>query len=297
MAFSANGEYLVGGGLADGAGVWRVEDGKQMATMEARDVWCLAVSQDGRWIAAGTNDGEVSLWDAKTFEKVFSHKDSYGIPVLADFSPDSTRLITASKTTTVWDVAARKKVFTLNHGSEYWVRAAKYSPQGDRIATAFYKSVRVWDSNDGRSLLHIPLTVTSYYNTGLLWSNNNNLFVVRDSTIKQLEVSTGSTVSDFPVPDSNDLSCIALPQRGKFIAYSTNDTVTFWDTSTHAQLGLIQHPQRIHSIALSPDDRFLAIGGKSGKITIRRITVSITSLWIMANLNNFLLPLIFSNRI
>jgi WD40 repeat protein len=70
-------------------------------------------------------------------------------------------------------------------------------------------------------------------------------------------------------------SCIALPKHGEFIAYSTKRTVTFWDTSTHTQLGLIQHPQDIRSIALSPDDRFLAIGGEGGKITIR---VYLTSL-------------------
>ena len=257
--------------------MWRVEDGKQMATMEVRDVWCLAVSQDGRWIAAGTNDGEVSLWDAKTYEKVFSHKDSYDIPVLTDFSPDSTRLITASKKTTVWDVAARKKIFTLNHGSEYWVRAAKYSPQGDRIATAFYKSVRVWNSNDGHSLLHIPLTVTPYYNTGLLWSNNH-LFVISDSTIKEFGASTGSAISEWPVASADHLSRIALAQHGEVIVYATNDTVTFWDTSTHTQLGFIQHPQDISSIALSPDSRFLAICEHGGKITIESlscITVSI----------------------
>ena len=57
VTFTANGEYLVGGG--EGLGVWRMEDGKQMATMAAAGVQCLAVSKDGRWIAAGTDLGEV----------------------------------------------------------------------------------------------------------------------------------------------------------------------------------------------------------------------------------------------
>ena len=46
-----------------------------------------------------------------------------------------------------------------------------------------------------------------------------------------------------------------------------------------------QHTQDIRSIARSLDDRFLAIGGKDGKITINslsRITVSIIlSRWIV----------------
>ena len=62
MTFTANGEYIIGGG-SDGAAVWRVKDGKQMATMED-DVRSLAVSKDGRGIAAWTNNGYTLTWDA-----------------------------------------------------------------------------------------------------------------------------------------------------------------------------------------------------------------------------------------
>ena len=95
VAFAANGEYLVGGGSA-GVRVWRVEDGKEMATLEARSVLCLAVSKDGRWIAAGTGRGEVFVWDAKTYEKVFSPRDDTRGILGVDFSPDSSRLVSAS---------------------------------------------------------------------------------------------------------------------------------------------------------------------------------------------------------
>jgi WD40 repeat protein len=299
VAFTANGEYIVGGGH-DGLGVWRVEDGKQMATMAVGDVRCLTVSKDGKWIAGGTDDAHVFVWDATTFEQVFSHKND-GFILTVDFSPDSTRLLVAQNDyrtgPSVWDVATRQKVLTLQRSNQ----VAKYSPQGDRIATDSFRAeaVRVCDSNDGRLLVDIPVTVASSFGTSLLWLNNY-LFVVSGSTIKQLEASTGSTVSEWRVPSGNLNSCIALPKHGKFIAYSTQDTVTFWDTSTHAQLGLVQHSRAILSIALSPDDRLLAIGGYSANITIKSLScilVSIVFLWIMADLNNFLVPLVFPNRI
>ena len=296
VTFTANGEYIVGGG-ASGLRVWRVKDGKQMTSMAARGTWCLAVSRDGRWIAAGTFNGYSIVWDAKTFEKVFTHKENgYDISGV-DFSPDSTRLLTApqNRTASVWDVEARKKVLTLDH--EDWVRAAKYSLQGGRIATATSKSVRVWDSNDARLLVEIPVTAIPLFSNGLLWSNKH-LFVVSDSTIKQLEASTGSTVSEWLVTSSDYVSCVALPQHvnREFIAHSTNDTVTFLDTSTHIRIGLIQHTQTIRSIALSPDNRFLAINGNSGKIAIKDLsdvspasysTVSIVHCRIIAYHNDF----------
>jgi WD40 repeat protein len=294
VAFAANGEYLVSGG-AGGVRMWRVEDGEEMATVETKYVLCLAVSADGRWIAAGTLYGEVLVSDAKTYEKVIAHKEDYYWINGVDFSPDSSRLVSASNngTASIWDIPTRKRVQTLDH--EDWVFAAKYSPQGDHIATATPDSVRVWDSNDGRLLVDIPVTVTPWRHTGLLWFNNH-LFVVSDGEIKQIEASTGSTVSAWPVSKSDRWSCIALPKHGKFIAYSTQRTVTFWDTATHTELGHFQHPQDINSITVSPDDRFLAVGGREGKITINslsRFTVSILSRWIVVYMNKFLAPIIF----
>ena len=249
--------------------MWRVEDGKQMAALEAKYVNCLAVSRDGRWIGAGTRRS-CSVWDSKTYKKTISQtdRDVNGV----DFSPDSTRLVSASfnSTATVWDLATGERVQTLDHVRD-WVIAAKYSPQGDRIATATHEAVRVWDSNNGRLLVHTLVKVTSAPNTGLLWSNNWHLCAISGGKIKQLEASTG-TVLEWKGADSNGYSCIALPQHGEFIAHSAKDIVTFWDTATHTQLGLMQHTQPINSIAVSPDDRFLAIGGQYGKVTTNSLS-------------------------
>ena len=155
--------------------------------------------------------------------------------------------------------------------------ATKYSARGDRLATGTEKLVRVWDNlNDGHLLLTIKVGVFSYHNTGLLWSNNH-LFAISDGHITQFEASIESAVSEWPVPDTGVSSCIALPKHKAFIAYSTNHTVTFWDTTTRTQCGLIEHTQDICSIAISPDDQFLAIGGRKMNIIIRKlahITVS-----------------------
>ena len=270
-----------------------------MATLAAWNVRSLAVSKDGKWIAAGTRYGYAIVWDANTFEKVFTHEEGFHAydVVGVDFSPNSARLLVASAdaggwTATVLDLTNRQPVRTIGGpGRCDLVIAAKYSPQGDRIATATRESVRVY-SDTGYCFREskIRIRVIPSFNTGLLWSNNH-VFVVSASAIGQLDASTGSTVSEFwPDRCSNHLSCIALPQNGEFIAYSTDDTVTFWDTSTHTRLGLIQHTQSIRSIALSPDDRFLAIGGKGGKIVVkdlRAVSVSILYCWIIASLNGF----------
>ncbi|KAF8554678.1 WD40 repeat-like protein [Imleria badia] len=249
-----------------------------MATlMEGREhTWRAAVSKDGRWIAAGTQGGDVFVCDATTYERAFM-LEVRDITSL-NFSPDSTRLVTGSvlmgnDTAIVWDLALRKRVLTLRHDDTEIpaVLAAKYSPQGDRIATSTSKSVRVWDSKDGRLLMDIKVDATRRYHDGSLIWFNNHLFVASYRTIKEFDASTGSVVWESPVSDSYDIEWITLSRYGEFIAASTRRTTTFWDTSTHTQLPFIQHPQDIRSIALSPNDRLFAIGGRSGRITIKSL--------------------------
>ena len=266
VTFSANGEHLLSGGEDKNIEVWRVQDGQRVPTIEAMNVsvLCLAVSKNGKWIAGGILRGEVWVWDAETYDTVWKHKEYSSIQAV-NFSPDSTKLVSGlwDGTAKIWDVASGKKTGTLHH--EQGLSAAKFSSDGDRIATASHTgSVQVWD-NRGQLLVDIPVTVTSSYNHGLLWFNNH-IFVVSDNTIKQLDASTGSTVSQWQVPSGNHYSCIAVPRHGNFIAYSTGRSVTFWDTSTHLQIGLVKHAENIRSIALSPDDRSLAIGGCYGTI-------------------------------
>ena len=166
------------------------------------------------------------------------------------------------------------------------MQAAKYSPLGDRIATATRRSIRVWDSSNGHSLVDINKGVTTFFHNSLLWFKNH-LFVISNKKIKEFDASTGSEVSKWPIPSSDYYACIALPKHRVFIVYSAKRTITFWDTSMHSQLCLIQHHKNILSVAFSPDDRFLAFGGTDGKITIKNLTVRTTFHWFGAFPNNF----------
>ena len=210
----------------------------------------------------------------------------YGV----DFSPNSTRLVSASydgysnDATGVWHLATRRRVLRLHHGNDSPAHAAKYSPQGDRIATATRESIRVWDSSGGRLLVNIKVKATLDNNSGLLWFNDH-LFVGSENKIKEFDASTGSPITEWSVPASDAYSCIILPKHNRFIAYSANDIVTFWDPSTHTQFGLIQHRQQIRAITLSPCQQFLAIYGKDEETSIKSLSVSAVFHWIVAYLN------------
>ena len=212
-----------------------------------------------------------------------------------DFSPDSLRLVAAIQgyegagvgmwcgsshvaKTKIWDIATQKQVQTLDHGDAL---AAKYSPQGNQIATNI-NSIRIWDSYNGcliRDIKDVDVT-------GVLWQSNDHLFVLSrrgDSTIfQQIDASTGTISAEWPAdPDS----CIAAPKHGNFIVHSTGHTVTIWDVLTRTQLGLIQHTRDVASIALSLDGRFLAIGDKDKKITVENLSCLTASICVITFLS------------
>ena len=66
----------------------------------------------------------------------------------ASFSPDGTRVVTASQdgTAKVWDAKTGTEALTLK-GHTGWVGSASFSPDGTRIVTAGGdRTARVWDA-------------------------------------------------------------------------------------------------------------------------------------------------------
>ena len=199
MSFTANNKYLIGGTDND-VRVWRVKDGKEVATIPVGVmVRSVAASKDGRWIAGGSQEGHVWVWDTTIYNiQVFAERIG-DTTCDVDFSPDSTRLVSAfwfNGTATIQDVATHRNVQTLSHG--IYVYGAKYSPQGDRIATANPESVRVWDSNDGRLLVDVKVPVM--YLSCLLWRNSHLFVKTKDNKVKQIDAATGSILSEWTVP-------------------------------------------------------------------------------------------------
>lgn len=228
----------------------------------------IAISQDGKWIVSGTwTCGQVTVWDAESHEKVNEFKGHEGVVYAVDISPDATRIATGSgdKTACVWSLSTGERLLSpFEHERE--VAAVKFSPDGRLIATAAWDraSVRLYDSRDGHCLVTLPIRVSSTNNQSLAWvGDSKRLFVLSgDGNIYCLDVSTGQTLSKWAFHGNHNLGCISLAKNGAFVAASAGSTVSFWDTTTHKQIGsVIHHPARVSSMAISANYD-LVIGGQ-----------------------------------
>ena len=277
VAFLTDGRHIVGGGSEHMIRRWQVEDGKEVGTpMDAGSPICnIAVSRSGRWVVSGTRSGLVTVWNVKSDEKVSEFRGHSDWVRVLDVTSDGTRIATGSydETVCVWSISTGQRLLgPLKHDS--MVAAVKFSPDRRFIATAtcWRDSLRIYDSQNGHLSVEFPIRVNSPFNQSLAWaSDSKQLFALSlHGNIHCLDVSTGATRSQWLIHSSNEPRCIALAGNGTIIAASANSSVSFWDTTTHKQVGsVIEHTADVVSMAISENYEIVIAASK--KITLRNI--------------------------
>ena len=235
----------------------------------------IAVSQDGKWVVSGTKTGQVTVWNAESHTKVTEWKAHNKEVCAVDVSPDGTRIATGSVDCTlcVWSLSTGQRLLgPVKH--DYWVAAVRFSPNGRLIATATWERDSVWiyDSRNDSLLVEFPVEVGSRRNQSLAWaSDSKRLFALScHGNIHRLDVSTGTALSKWAIHSSNNPICIALGSNDTFIAASANASTSFWDTTTHEQIGcVIERTHFIISMAVSANYDFVTGGGKT--VTLLRL--------------------------
>ena len=153
-----------------------------------------------------------------------------GAVVAASFSPDGSRIVTASddKTARVWDARTGEPLAKpLQH--QGWVAAASFSPDSSRIVTASLdKTARVWDARTGeplaRPLQHQgPVSAASFSPDGsrIVTASLDKTARVWDALAFGAEDATfladlAETIGGFTVTDFGAVA--ALPDRGDRLA-------------------------------------------------------------------------------
>jgi WD40 repeat protein len=234
-------------------------------------ILCIALSADGKLLAAGTTTGEVRLWQAETLTPLLNcsgHADGVREVV---FSPDGRLLISGSEdfTLRIWDTDTGQCLRIL-HGHSGMVYSVAFSPDGWTIASGSGdKTVRTWDVTTGRNLA--ILDGHSGWVRSLAFSIDGNVLVSgsEDMTIRLWEMRTGNNIAILRGHQAA-VRPVAYSPDGRILASASDDmTVRFWDTNAAECIKILHgHTDLVRAIAFNSDGKLLASSSDDQTISL-----------------------------
>ncbi|PIL35807.1 hypothetical protein GSI_01467 [Ganoderma sinense ZZ0214-1] len=237
-------------------------------------VRALVISPDSTWVASGSDDSTIILWNTKgTLIRQWVAYDYTPILSLA-FSPDSRHLVSAGEDSkmVLWslDRDACNTTIDLTAHADTIV----WSSNSNVIATALWDgTVQLWD---GRTLesLHVLLEVQDAnlplvarcltFSPDGRWlvlglsGCNYCVYHVQSGTLHQY--IQGLEVPAFRDAPTGPLASFAAafdPTSTRLPHTSGRDAVEIWDIETRSRISLLRYPALANDVSFSPDGRLV----------------------------------------
>lgn len=223
--------------------LWDVEAGKQIGPIiqtkspgepleDEGLVSTIALSADGKMLANGDSDGQITLWALESRAQLGTLKSEQKTPASSlAFSSDGTKLASGNDggVITLWDVANMKKLFDLPE-SPSLISSLAFTLDGTKlISTTEDGTISFWDISDA--------------------NQQNKLLSIYSVDIGEFVFS----------PDGKTLAAVSI-----------NNEIVLWDIETQQQIGTLPtgHNSPVISLAYTPDGKTLAAGHEDGTIML-----------------------------
>jgi WD40 repeat protein/predicted Ser/Thr protein kinase len=245
-------------------GVWR-----EVATLRGHGsyVWSVTFSPDGKFLASGSMDWTVKVWEAGSWREVATLEGHEYSVQSVSFSPDGKFLASGSKdkTVKVWAVGRWREVATLE-GHINFVLSVTFSPDGKFLASGSMDwTVKVWAVGRWREVATLrgrggPVWSVAFSPDGKFLASGSH-----DTTVKVWGVGSWREVATLEGHEYSVRSVTFSPD-GKFLASGSSDeTVKVWEVGSWREVATLRgHGGSVKSVTFSPDGNFLASG--SGNI-------------------------------
>jgi WD40 repeat protein len=174
----------------------------------------------------------------------------------AAFSPDGSRIVTASedKTARIWDAASAREISVLR-GHENPVYSAAFSPDGLRIVTASEdKTARIWDAASAKEIVVLRGHENQVYSAAF---SPDGLRIVTASEDKTAHIWDAASAKELAVLRGHNRSVVAAffsPDGSRIVTASGDKTARIWNVASAKEIAILRgHDDQVTSAAFSPD--------------------------------------------
>ena len=207
----------------------------------------LAISPNGKWLASGSDDTSIIIWNVAGQHTVWTRRCDDTIPWALAFSPDGLRLASswANGSVAIWDVHTGRITSTYqDHDEGKEIHAIQWFPDGAKLAIRSDRDVVVWDScASGSFHMQCPLFLNADILTYMVVSPDGNWLACGSTACCWLtDTTTGQWHHQLPPPHAMTWSNTATfsPDSTGVATAFDNGTVLVWEVHTGALLATIQ---------------------------------------------------------
>lgn len=280
LRFSPDGKYLVSietnGSMIK---IWDFIRGKELASLEGRglDIRSPIISPDGRFLTAGSLDPIIKVWEVPSGKEVLFLKGHEGPVNMVQFSPDGKYLASGSRDSTVkiWNAENGKEISTLE-GHNNHVMSLKFSSDGKYLTTwGMGNKIIIWDFPSGKEIISLKEKTGSF---PLEKFDPDGRFSMAgiSGMFKIWETSSGKEIAS-----SLESSARRFSPDGRLMVSSSEDEILIWEFPSGIPVGsLMGHNDRIRSLCLSPDGKYLASGSDDKTIKIWDLSFFLSNFWL-----------------
>jgi WD40 repeat protein len=225
----------------------------------------VAISRDGRRVAACGNEGRTDMWDAETGVALFPPIQG-GPADEVEFSPDGRWFLIVSSTPKmeVHETETGRQIGPALTNSSPVVMAA-FSPDGSTVvAGADNGTVEFWSLAEGRRLETPTRHKDVVWTTRFSPNGRRLLTASRDRTAGLWEADSGTLVREFR-HDEQVYTADFSPDGTRIVTGDAGRKAHMWDARTGKRLfSLPAHPGGVWYAEFSSDGRLLLTGDDAG---------------------------------
>lgn len=230
-------------------------------------VYSVAVSPDGTWVASGSRDETVRIWELETGTCRATLKGHTNYVYSVAITPDGKRVLSAAGdwSVRVWDASSGTELATLV-GHKSGVRSVVALRDNARaLSGGFDGTLRLWELATGTCLKTIKCgrdMEDSVFSSAVDSAGTRAVSGHRDKRVRLWDLETGECLATLRGPLTIAKSIQITPDTRFAVSGSDDSTVKIWDLEEGTCVGTLEgHQNRVHSVAISPDGGLIASTG------------------------------------